>query len=81
MDVGYGLRGGMTYPELAASFTGESLYPPEQMDAEKWGAEWYTDCIVDGNPETGEGWMEACYEWQDDPYTTPGVLHLGYVRV
>lgn len=81
VDVGYGLRGGMTYPELAASFTGETIpNPPEQMDAEEWGAEWYTNCLVSGNPETGEGWVEACYEWQDNPDNTPGVLHLGYVR-
>ncbi len=77
IDIGYGLRGGMTYDELKNSFIGE-IYPPENFYETNT---WYTNCFLEGDPDTGEGFLESWYEWQGDPYTTAGELHLGGVRV
>ena len=79
IEVGYGLRGGMTYPELTASFTGE-VGPLDEYTDEHGTFSANANCIVYGDPNTEEGWLESCYEWRDDPYTTAGELHLGYVR-
>ncbi len=68
IDLGNGLRGGMTYPELEASFTGEVEVPEYNGDS------WYATCLSND----GEVWFDRAlgtYKWEDDPYTTAGEFH------